>query len=191
MDWGESFEELDAAVCPALRSRGGMGLQRKPAHPPASRTYPERAARTLTYPRPLNRRAGVKVLVESSGGMDKFAEPLHAADQVQVPQTVGRYREWAEAWRLGPASSGTGTTNPSPSPRPPLSKPAPPSPGCPRMAALKLLYLAVRNLTARWDAIQGWKEAMNRFRLTDGERIDAALARELSRKTLFALLDGR
>ena len=43
-------------------------------------------------------------------------------------------------------------------------------------AALKLLYLAIRNLTAKWDTIQGWKEAMNRFRITDGERIDAALA---------------
>ena len=38
------------------------------------------------------------------------------------------------------------------------------------------LYLAIRNLTAKWDTIQGWKEAMNRFRITDGERIDAALA---------------
>ena len=43
-------------------------------------------------------------------------------------------------------------------------------------AALKLLYLAIRNLTAKWDTIQGWKEAMNRFRITAGERIDAALA---------------
>ena len=43
-------------------------------------------------------------------------------------------------------------------------------------AALKLLYLAIRNLTAKWDTIQGWKEAMNRFQITAGERIAAALA---------------
>ena len=43
-------------------------------------------------------------------------------------------------------------------------------------AALKLLYLAIRNLTAKWDTIQGWKDAMNRFRITAGDRIDAALA---------------
>jgi putative transposase len=42
-------------------------------------------------------------------------------------------------------------------------------------AALKLLYLAIRNLTAKWDTIQGWKEAMNRFQISAGERIQAAL----------------
>ena len=43
-------------------------------------------------------------------------------------------------------------------------------------AAIKLLYLAIRNLTAKWDTIHGWKEAMNRFQITAGERIEAALA---------------
>ena len=42
-------------------------------------------------------------------------------------------------------------------------------------SALKLLYLAIQNLTAKWDTIQNWKEAMNRFQITDGERIKAAL----------------
>lgn len=43
-------------------------------------------------------------------------------------------------------------------------------------AAIKLLYLAIRNLTEKWDTVHGWKEAMNRFQITAGERIDAALA---------------
>jgi putative transposase len=42
-------------------------------------------------------------------------------------------------------------------------------------AAIKLLYLAIRNLTEKWDTIQGWKEAMNRFQISAGERIQAAL----------------
>ena len=43
-------------------------------------------------------------------------------------------------------------------------------------AAIKLLYLAIQNLTAKWDTIQNWKDAMNRFQITDGDRIKAALA---------------
>jgi len=30
-------------------------------------------------------------------------------------------------------------------------------------AAMKVMYLALRNLSAKWHAIQGWKEALNRF----------------------------
>lgn len=43
-------------------------------------------------------------------------------------------------------------------------------------AALKLMYLTMQNLTAKWDTIQGWKEAMNRFQILHPERIAAALA---------------
>jgi len=32
-------------------------------------------------------------------------------------------------------------------------------------AALKVMYLALRNLAARWKHIQGWREALNRFTL--------------------------
>jgi putative transposase len=42
-------------------------------------------------------------------------------------------------------------------------------------AAIKLLYLAIQNLTAKWETIQGWKAAMNRFQIQAGERIQAAL----------------
>jgi putative transposase len=44
-------------------------------------------------------------------------------------------------------------------------------------AAMKLLYLALRNVIARWDTIQGWKEALNHFQILWGERIQAALNR--------------
>lgn len=42
-------------------------------------------------------------------------------------------------------------------------------------AALKLIYLSLRNLTARWDTVQGWKGAMTRFQILHGDRIQAAL----------------
>ena len=32
-------------------------------------------------------------------------------------------------------------------------------------AALKVMYLALRNLARKWNAVQGWKEALNRFAL--------------------------
>jgi len=32
-------------------------------------------------------------------------------------------------------------------------------------AALKVMYLALRNLAAKWHAVQGWREALNRFAL--------------------------
>ena len=44
-------------------------------------------------------------------------------------------------------------------------------------AALKLLYLALRNVSRKWDTIQHWKEALNYFQMLWGERIRAALSR--------------
>src|SRR5262249_29525128 len=43
-------------------------------------------------------------------------------------------------------------------------------------AGLKLLYLALRNATKKWQTVQGWKEAMNRFALLWQDRIRAALS---------------
>jgi len=44
-------------------------------------------------------------------------------------------------------------------------------------AALKLLYLALRNVIGKWDVIQHWKQALNHFQMLWGERIQAALNR--------------
>jgi putative transposase len=44
-------------------------------------------------------------------------------------------------------------------------------------AAIKLLYLALRNVIAKWDTIQHWKQALNHFQMLWGERIQAALNR--------------
>ena len=44
-------------------------------------------------------------------------------------------------------------------------------------AAMKLLYLALRNVIAKWDTIQSWKEALNHFQILWGERIQAAMNR--------------
>jgi putative transposase len=44
-------------------------------------------------------------------------------------------------------------------------------------AALKLLYLALRNVTAKWEAIQYWKQALNQFEVLWGDRIRAASGR--------------
>ncbi len=44
-------------------------------------------------------------------------------------------------------------------------------------AATKLLYLALRNASARWEAIQHWKQALNQFELLWGDRIRAATGR--------------
>ncbi len=41
-------------------------------------------------------------------------------------------------------------------------------------AAFKLLYLAIRNVTGKWEAIQHWREALNRFQILWPERIAAA-----------------
>jgi putative transposase len=44
-------------------------------------------------------------------------------------------------------------------------------------AAIKLLYLALRNVIARWETIQHWKQALNHFQMLWGERIQAAMSR--------------
>jgi putative transposase len=44
-------------------------------------------------------------------------------------------------------------------------------------AALKLLYLALRNVSAKWDAVQHWRQALNHFQMLWGDRIQAALSR--------------
>jgi putative transposase len=41
-------------------------------------------------------------------------------------------------------------------------------------AALKLLYLALRKTSAKWETIQGWKAALNQFDILWGDRIRAA-----------------
>jgi putative transposase len=41
-------------------------------------------------------------------------------------------------------------------------------------AALKLLYLALRNASAKWETVQGWKSALNQFEVRWGDRIRAA-----------------
>jgi putative transposase len=41
-------------------------------------------------------------------------------------------------------------------------------------AALKLLYLALQNMSAKWETIQSWKEALNYFEILWGDRIRAA-----------------
>lgn len=44
-------------------------------------------------------------------------------------------------------------------------------------AALKVIYLALRNLIAKWETVQHWKSALNRFTLLWEDRIQAAQAR--------------
>ena len=44
-------------------------------------------------------------------------------------------------------------------------------------AALKLIYLALRNVIQKWDTVQGWKQALNHFQMLWGDRIQAALNR--------------
>lgn len=44
-------------------------------------------------------------------------------------------------------------------------------------AALKLLYLALRNVSAKWDTVQHWRQALNYFQTFWGDRIQAALNR--------------
>jgi putative transposase len=43
-------------------------------------------------------------------------------------------------------------------------------------AALKLLYLALRNASRKWETVQHWKSALNQFEVLWGERIRAALS---------------
>jgi putative transposase len=44
-------------------------------------------------------------------------------------------------------------------------------------AALKLLYLALQNVSAKWDLVQQWKQALNQFEILWGDRIKAAFGR--------------
>jgi putative transposase len=44
-------------------------------------------------------------------------------------------------------------------------------------AALKLLYLALKNVARRWNATRDWRVALNHFTLLWGERMEAAQAR--------------
>jgi putative transposase len=44
-------------------------------------------------------------------------------------------------------------------------------------AALKVMYLALRNVIAKWERPQQWKAALNRFTMLWGDRIEAAQAR--------------
>jgi len=41
-------------------------------------------------------------------------------------------------------------------------------------AALKLLYLALQNIMAKWQTVQGCREALNQFEILWGDRIRAA-----------------
>jgi len=45
-------------------------------------------------------------------------------------------------------------------------------------AALKLLYLALRNVSAKWDVMQYWKQALNQFEILWGAGLRAALGQE-------------
>jgi putative transposase len=40
-------------------------------------------------------------------------------------------------------------------------------------AAMKLLYLAVQNMSRRWSTVQGWREALNHFQILWPERMPA------------------
>ena len=44
-------------------------------------------------------------------------------------------------------------------------------------AAVKLIYLALRNVIRKWDTVQGWKQALNHFQMLWGDRIQMALNR--------------
>jgi putative transposase len=41
-------------------------------------------------------------------------------------------------------------------------------------AAMKLLYLGLRNASAKWEAVQQWRSALNHFEMLWGDRIKAA-----------------
>jgi putative transposase len=41
-------------------------------------------------------------------------------------------------------------------------------------AAIKLLYLALRNVISKWETVQYWKQALNHFEMLWGDRIKAA-----------------
>jgi transposase-like protein len=41
-------------------------------------------------------------------------------------------------------------------------------------SAVKLLYLALRNASAKWETIQHWREALNQFEILWGDRMREA-----------------
>ena len=43
-------------------------------------------------------------------------------------------------------------------------------------AALKLLYLALRNASAKWGMVPHWKSALNQFEVRWGDRLRAAMS---------------
>ena len=43
-------------------------------------------------------------------------------------------------------------------------------------SALKLLYLALRNASAKWETVQHWRQALNQFEILWGDRLRSALA---------------
>ncbi len=43
-------------------------------------------------------------------------------------------------------------------------------------AAIKLLYLALRNVSKKWHRVQGWREALRQFAIRWPERIEQARA---------------
>jgi putative transposase len=43
-------------------------------------------------------------------------------------------------------------------------------------SALKLLYLALRNASAKWETVQHWRQALNQFEILCGDRLRAAAA---------------
>ena len=40
-------------------------------------------------------------------------------------------------------------------------------------AALKLLYMALENVAKKWNSVQGWHEALNRFQILWPDRMPA------------------
>jgi putative transposase len=44
-------------------------------------------------------------------------------------------------------------------------------------AALKLLYLALQNVSRKWEIVQQWKQALNQFEVLWGDRIQAAFGK--------------
>jgi putative transposase len=42
-------------------------------------------------------------------------------------------------------------------------------------SAIKLLYLALRNASAKWEGVQHWRQALNQFEILWGDRLRLAL----------------
>jgi putative transposase len=43
-------------------------------------------------------------------------------------------------------------------------------------SALKLLFMALRNVSAKWETVQNWRQALNQFEILWGERLRKALS---------------